>query len=167
VAVLAVLYYKRRTNPDAAEVSLKEIEERMGFPRDYLDFTLWYLYQKGFIKKADNAQYTLTANGVDFVETERGKLPILNKLLTGGSESLTEAAANAAVEEEARPWEERTAGPSDSAQPSRRSLSTFWSEYMAERRRRSKDRRIGLPDLRENKVERRKGGDRRLGTSKS
>src|SRR5208282_2621467 len=40
LAVLAVLYYRRRTNPNFPEVPLGEIEERMGFPRDYLDFTL-------------------------------------------------------------------------------------------------------------------------------
>ena len=43
LAVLAVLYYRRRTNPTYPEVPLSEIEGRMGFPRDYLDFTLWYL----------------------------------------------------------------------------------------------------------------------------
>ncbi len=38
LAVLAVLYFRRRTNPNYPEVSLAEIESRMGFPRDYLDF---------------------------------------------------------------------------------------------------------------------------------
>jgi hypothetical protein len=66
LAVLAVLYYRRRTNPTYPEVPLAEIEERMGFPRDYLDFTLWYLQRKGYVTKADNAQYTLSVDGVDF-----------------------------------------------------------------------------------------------------
>jgi curved DNA-binding protein len=85
LAVLAVLYYRRRTTPNYPEVSLAEIEERMGFPRDYLDFTMWYLSKKGYITKADNAQFTLTAEGVDFVELQRENMPILNKLLTSGS----------------------------------------------------------------------------------
>src|SRR5271166_5074197 len=33
LAVLAVLYIRRRTNPDKPEVSLMEVELRMGFPR--------------------------------------------------------------------------------------------------------------------------------------
>src|SRR5258708_22359652 len=37
VAVLAVLYFRRRENPRFPEVALGEIERRMGFPRDYLD----------------------------------------------------------------------------------------------------------------------------------
>src|SRR5208282_2243601 len=86
LAVLAVLYYRRRTNPTFPEVPLQEIEERMGFPRDYLDFTLWYLQKKGYVTKADNAQYTLTVDGVDFVETQRANIPTLNKLLTSGSQ---------------------------------------------------------------------------------
>jgi curved DNA-binding protein CbpA len=84
VAVLAVLYFKRRSNPRAPEVSLAEIEKRMGFPRDYLDFTTWYLVKKGFVIRADNSDFTLTAEGVDYIEMQRGNLPVLNKLLTDG-----------------------------------------------------------------------------------
>jgi curved DNA-binding protein len=84
VAVLAVLYFKRRANPRFPEVSLAEIERRMGFPRDYLDFTTWYLGKKGYITRADNSDFTLTAEGVDYIETQRGTLPVLNKLLTDG-----------------------------------------------------------------------------------
>jgi curved DNA-binding protein CbpA len=84
-AVLALLYIRRRSFPDAPEVSLFEIETRMGFPRDYLEFTIWYLHKKGYISRADNAEFTLTADGVDFVETQRVSISVLNKLLTSGS----------------------------------------------------------------------------------
>ena len=162
LAVLAVLYYQRRRSPHAAELSLKEIEERMGFPRDYLDFTLWYLKQKNYITKADNAEYTLTANGVDFVETERAKFPLLNKLLTSSSESSGEAALNAQAEGRDNQWEEGGAAFSKNAQVLNHSDSAIWMEYMQERRKGLVDRRVGAPDLREIKVERRKnGGDRR------
>ncbi len=73
-AVLAVLYYRRRTNPSLPDVGLGEIENRMGFPRDYLDFTIWYLFKKGYVAKGDNSQLSLTADGVDFIETQRGNL---------------------------------------------------------------------------------------------
>jgi curved DNA-binding protein CbpA len=100
LAVLAVLYYRRRTNPYSPEVGLAEIEKRMGFPRDYLDFTTWYLTKKGYISKADNSDFTLTAEGVDFVETQRANLPVLNKLLlTNGSS----AAKAVMVDEEFSP----------------------------------------------------------------
>jgi curved DNA-binding protein CbpA len=99
LAVLALLYIKRRTNPDAPEVSLHEVETRMGFPRDYLEFTLWYLQRKGYIARADNAAFTLLAEGVDFVETQRATLPVLNKLLTTGGEAPPKGAEDAAVHE--------------------------------------------------------------------
>jgi len=96
LAVMAVLYFRRRANPNSPEVSLYEIESRMGFPRDYLDFTTWYLQRKGYISRADNSDFTLTAQGVDFVESQRVNIPVLNKLLTNGEEpeSSPTAAAN-------------------------------------------------------------------------
>ena len=85
LGILALLYFQRRTRPYTPEVSLLEVERRMGFPRDYLEFTAWYLSNKGFITRADNSDFTLTAAGVDFVETQRTNIPILDKLLTENS----------------------------------------------------------------------------------
>lgn len=85
LAVLALLYIQRRTNPYTPEVSLLEVERRMGFPRDYLEFTMWYLRNKGYISRADNSDFTLSAEGVDFVESQRVNIPVLNKLLTSGT----------------------------------------------------------------------------------
>ena len=85
LGVLAILYYKRRMYPDRPEVTLLEVEERMGFPRDYLDFTMWYLAKKKYITRADNAEFTLTVEGVDFVESQRAVMPTLDRLLTSTS----------------------------------------------------------------------------------
>ena len=85
LAVLAILYYRRRIYPNSPEVSLAEIEQRMGFPRDYLDFTTWYLAKKRYITRADNSDFTLTVEGVDFIETQRATIPLLDNLLTNGS----------------------------------------------------------------------------------
>ena len=85
LAVLAILYYRRRIYPNSPEVSLREIERRMGFPRDYLDFTTWYLAKKRYITRADNSDFTLTVEGVDFIEAQRATIPVLDKLLTTGS----------------------------------------------------------------------------------
>jgi curved DNA-binding protein len=84
LAILALLYIQRRTNPYTPEVSFIEVESRMGFPRDYLEFTVWYLRNKGYITRSDNSDLTLTAEGVDFVESQRVNIPVLNKLLTAG-----------------------------------------------------------------------------------
>ncbi|HEY6491591.1 MAG: DnaJ domain-containing protein [Terracidiphilus sp.] len=103
LAVLAVLYYRRRNNPYAPEVGLAEIEKQMGFPRDYLDFTTWYLLKKGYITRADNSDFTLTAEGVDFVETQRANIPLLNRMLTSGVEeeaAIVEKPSKPAAEDE-------------------------------------------------------------------
>jgi curved DNA-binding protein CbpA len=85
LAVLAVLYKRCRTNAQKPEVSLGEVEGLMKFPRDYLEFTIWYLMKKGYIVRADNSSLTLTVLGVDFVETQRSTLPNLSKLLSSGA----------------------------------------------------------------------------------
>ncbi len=172
LAVLAVLYHRRRTNAHMAEVSLAEIEGRMGFPRDYIDFTLWYLQKKGYIAKADNAQFTLTADGVDFVEKERGDLPSLNKmLLTRGAEPASEV--NAQTIEEASAVPEHAALPPrpqpvpPKPQPIRTGPIVLPASMEPEFDQRSDpdqqfdhrlgkpERRVGKPDLRRFKIERR------------
>lgn len=84
LAVLSVLYRKCRANINDARVSLLELEAQMGFPREYLDFTTWYLRSKKYITKQDNSDFTLTATGVDFVEENYERLPLLRKLLSAG-----------------------------------------------------------------------------------
>jgi curved DNA-binding protein CbpA len=81
LALLAVLYFQRRSNPYRPEVLFLDIEERLGFPRDYLEFTAWYLKTKGYITRGDNSAFTITADGVDFVEKQRVNIPVLQKLL--------------------------------------------------------------------------------------
>ncbi len=147
LGVLAVLYYRRRGNPYAPEVALAEVEAQMGFPRDYLDFTTWYLEKKGYITRADNSDFTLTVAGVDFVESQRANLPVLNNLLTTGSESMV----GSMVMEEAEAAAEVDASHTieDEGQKNGR------LKKRAERRRSRKDRRLGLPDPRTNRVDRR------------
>ncbi|MGA2569098.1 MAG: J domain-containing protein [Terracidiphilus sp.] len=143
LAVLAVLYSRRRRCPNFPEISLAEIETQMGFPRDYLDFTLWYLEKKGYISRADNAQFVLTVDGVDFVEMQRGRQPTLNKLLTGGTRASIADGAGA---------NEGWAGlhPADSAAGVKQPGSSS-----AEQRGRRSDRRNGASDSRAIKAERR------------
>jgi hypothetical protein len=160
LAVLAVLYHRRRANASYPEVSLAQIEDRMGFPRDYLDFTLWYLLKKGYVSKADNAQYTLTADGVDFVEANRVDFPNLNKMLTSGREPTVEE-IETNMEGAAADCEAQTEPPQPVSASGPIILSSS-SEAAYDRRSNRPDRRVGAPDLRWSKTERRMGAkDRR------
>lgn len=161
MAVLAVLYYHRRMSPNSPDVSLADIERRMGFPRDYLDFTLWYLVRKKYINKADNADYSLTADGVDFVEKERMALPVLNGLLTTNTGTMTEA-----IEEIEKASSDSMAGSNRSQSATTVSSASESGRRVGKDDRRSGvDRRVGAPDLRIIKIERRQNTtDRRVQT---
>jgi hypothetical protein len=132
LGVLALLYIQRRTSPSKPEVALMEVEVRMGFPRDYLEFTTWYLQKKGFITRADNSDFALTAEGVDFVEAQRGNIPVLNKLLTSGIGS--SIADSAAEDNASHPPRKAAAAPAGTEHPV--------------------DRRSSSPDRRSNPAER-------------
>jgi curved DNA-binding protein len=159
VAVLAVLYFKRRANSRFPEVSLAEIERRMGFPRDYLDFTTWYLLKKGYVSKADNSDFTLTAEGVDYIETQRTNLPILNKLLTNGKEP---SAGTGRTPRPSTKGSQSANGVNGSKPISLPSSASVWLD----RRQTGGDRRRGAVVLAISGIERRAGRrDRRVNTS--
>lgn len=150
LAVLAVLYSRRRTKPDQPDVTLMEIEDRMGFPREYLDFTLWYLTKKRFVTRTDNAQFTLTADGVDFVETQRVSIPALNKMLTAETPfSGPETADNNAISVGGRRTKPASAPVTQSGPgqpsiilPTEPAPAVEWRPGMPDRRK-NKDRRAG------------------------
>ena len=140
LALLALLYFRRRAYPWSPEVKLTEVEERMGFPRDYLEFTTWYLQKKGYIARADNSDFTLTADGLDFVESQRVNIPTLNKLLTSGIGPST--ANSVATSNAFHPATTPIIVPPPMT-------------YPAERRVNKGDRRANLPDRRVSKTDRR------------
>src|ERR1051326_8067593 len=89
LGVLSVLYNRRRASSETPSISLIDLEKTMGFPREYLDFTMWYLKAKGYITIADNSDFALTAVGVDYVEENVTRIPILKKLLNAGPKTTT------------------------------------------------------------------------------
>ena len=93
LGVLSLLYTTRRSNPEDPKVSLYDLEKRMRWPREYLDFTTWYLRSMQYITREDNSDFALTALGVDYVESNYTKIPMLNKLLNSSARTTTSAAA--------------------------------------------------------------------------
>ena len=84
LGVLSLLYNQRQTNPERPGVSLLDLEREMGFPREYLSFTLWYLRSKDFVNVGDNSDYALTAAGADYVEKKAVRSEIVSQLLNQG-----------------------------------------------------------------------------------
>ena len=91
LGVLCLLYAQRRRNPDHPTITLIDLEEVMAIPREYLEFTLWYLKKKNYIEMDQGADFRVTAAGVDFVEEHAPAQEILFRLLAnGGSRSAQE-----------------------------------------------------------------------------
>lgn len=80
--ILELLYTARRNQPAAPSMTLHELEDLLGCPREHLEFSLWYLKENGLITRSDNARYAITAKGIDFSESEFADQEIgVNRLL--------------------------------------------------------------------------------------
>lgn len=69
-AVLRALYQRRLMEPQAPAMSVFEFEDLLQIPREHLEFTLWYLKERGFVTRSDNNRYQITVAGVDQAERE-------------------------------------------------------------------------------------------------
>lgn len=83
LAVLEILYARRRGDANKPGLSPMDLEALTGQPREHLEFTIWYLSQKKLLSRTDNSSLMITAEGVDHLEeSSQNKLQRLR--LTGG-----------------------------------------------------------------------------------
>jgi curved DNA-binding protein len=68
LAILEVLYTKRRMDQNDPALSLLDLEKMIGRPREHLEFTIWYLLQKQLITRDDHSKLMLTVNGAEHLE---------------------------------------------------------------------------------------------------
>ena len=87
LGMLCLLYAQRRRTPDHPTITLMDLEEVMAIPREYLEFTLWYLKQKKYVEMNEGADFCLTASGVDYVEEHSHAQDLLVRLLASGRSS--------------------------------------------------------------------------------
>ena len=66
LTLLEVLYTRLRGSDDPGLFVL-DFEELLGRPREHLEFTTWYLVQKGLLKQTENSKLAITADGVEFL----------------------------------------------------------------------------------------------------
>jgi curved DNA-binding protein CbpA len=82
LGVLCLLYNRRRSTPDDPSLSLLELEAMTSFPREHLEFTIWYLKEKGFLRRDETGgDYMITSEGIDWVESKVPANRIVYKLL--------------------------------------------------------------------------------------
>ena len=68
--ILFALYDVRRNTPNNPELSLLVLAELLSCAVRDLEFSTWYLKEKGLIKVSESADYSITIAGVDHVEKE-------------------------------------------------------------------------------------------------
>ena len=66
LGVLSLLYNRRRSCQEAPGLSVLDLEKRMAFPREHLNFALWYLKAKGYVSQEDNSDCGITAEAHRF-----------------------------------------------------------------------------------------------------
>ena len=82
VGVLCLLYNRRKTHPERPSLSTLDLEAMTALPREHLEFTIWYLKEKAFLKRDDTtSDYTITSDGVDWVESKMTSNRIVHRLL--------------------------------------------------------------------------------------
>ncbi|HUJ24021.1 MAG TPA: DnaJ domain-containing protein [Bryobacteraceae bacterium] len=81
LGILSLLYNRRRTNPDDPGISLLEFETVMSFPREHLEFAIWFLREKEYIRTGNHSDYSIAAAGVEYLESELPSNAVLSKLL--------------------------------------------------------------------------------------
>jgi len=87
LGVLSLLYNRRRLNEERPGISMLDLERLMSLPREYLQFTLWYLKSKEYIAVEEHSDYCVTPSGVDYLEEQSGKNKLIQELLTGEAEA--------------------------------------------------------------------------------
>jgi len=86
LGVLCLLYNRRKSDPDKPSLSIMDMEAKMALPREYLEFTIWYLKEKELVRRDENtSEILISAKGIDFAEQNLPSSRIVYKLLKSGS----------------------------------------------------------------------------------
>jgi curved DNA-binding protein CbpA len=68
--LMSILYVKCRCDANNPGVGSVELERVLGCPTKHLEFHLWYLKEKGWIRRLENGLLAITAEGIDRTNSE-------------------------------------------------------------------------------------------------
>lgn len=86
--LLCLFYARRRQNESSPGLGIVTIEKMMNIPEEVLNFHLWYFKEKGWIQREEYGGMSITAAGVDKVESsefELAKNPRIESTQNGGA----------------------------------------------------------------------------------
>jgi curved DNA-binding protein CbpA len=81
LGLLCLLYNRRRANPESAGLSILDLENQTGFPREHLQFTLWCLKEAELVRQAETTDFAISGRGVDYLEKTLPSSPVLHELV--------------------------------------------------------------------------------------
>jgi hypothetical protein len=79
--LLSLLYVKRRQNVSDPGIGDLEVERLLACPAEHLQFHIWYLKEKGWIRRTENGMLAITVEGVDRAHSEGSRKTINERLL--------------------------------------------------------------------------------------
>ena len=71
VALLCILYDRRRTKPFTPSLSMRQVENSLHTTEAELSFALWYLKQRGLAGQDDKSSLLITVEGMDYLESNQ------------------------------------------------------------------------------------------------
>jgi curved DNA-binding protein CbpA len=83
IGILCLLYNSRRANEDKPGLSIMELENLMGFPREHLAFAVWYLKNRQYVTSGESSDIIITSEGIDYLESNLPTSRVAYKLLKG------------------------------------------------------------------------------------
>jgi hypothetical protein len=73
--ILQALYLRRLRDSAQPAMNIFEFEELLGVPREHLEFSLWFLKEKGHIRRSDNNRFEITVEGAECAEALSAPTP--------------------------------------------------------------------------------------------
>lgn len=81
--LLTLFYAQRRRNMRQPGLGVMTVEEMMKIPTELVDFHMWYFKEKGWIQREPSGPFSITAAGVDEIESrEANRAQQLNERIT-------------------------------------------------------------------------------------
>lgn len=68
--LLSLLYIKCREDPSDSGIGPLHLEKILGWPENVIQFHIWYLREKDYIRRNENGLFEITATGVDKIEED-------------------------------------------------------------------------------------------------
>jgi curved DNA-binding protein CbpA len=93
IGILCLLYNSRRANEDKPGLSIMDLERLMGFPREHLAFSVWYLRHKQYVGSGENSDIVILSEGIDYLESHLPTNHVAYKLLKGAEKGTTHMSA--------------------------------------------------------------------------